>query len=210
MTLSPERHTQHAGTTAGSGLREDGTVKVVIVFESMFGNTAALAGEVMAGLADADAGADIALADVAAAPGQVLLGCDLVVLAAPTHALTLSRPESRAEAVAQGADPAHASTGLREWLTTLEVSMPVESQRPVVAVFDTRVSKARHLPGSAARSVARALRKSGFDVLDRQSFYVDGTTGPLSPGEQARAREWGRGLVRLVEQAQRWDVRRLS
>ena len=46
-------------------------MKGVIVFESMFGNTAALAGEVMSGLADADAGANIALADVAAAAGAL-------------------------------------------------------------------------------------------------------------------------------------------
>jgi len=172
-------------------------MKVVIVFESMFGNTAALAGDVMAGLADA--GADIALADVESAPEQVLLGCDLLVLAAPTHAFTLSRPESRAEAVSQGADPAHAATGLREWLTTLEATMPVTSQRPSIAVFDTRVTKVRHLPGSAARSVARALKKSGFDVVDRTSFYVEGITGPVASGEHERAREWGHGLARIVQ-----------
>jgi len=173
-----------------------GTVKVVIVFESMFGNTSALAGDVMAGLADA--GADITLADVATAPRQVLLGCDLVVLAAPTHALTLSRPESRAEAVDKGADPAHAATGLREWLTTLAASLPVTSSRPSIAVFDTRVRKARHLPGSAARSVARTLGKSGFAVVDRTSFYVEGITGPVTPGEHEQARAWGRGLAGLV------------
>lgn len=168
-------------------------MKVVIVFESMFGNTAALARDVMAGLADG--GADVVLADVTSAPAQELLECDLLVLAAPTHALTLSRPESRAEAVTRGADPAHASTGLREWLTTLDTSSP----RPAIAVFDTRVSKVRHLPGSAARSAARALKKSGFAVVDRASFYVDDITGPLSPGEHERARGWGHGLALLVQ-----------
>ncbi len=170
-------------------------MKVVIVFESMFGNTAALAGDVMAGLADA--GADIALADVQAAPEQVLLGCDLLVLAAPTHALTLSRPASREEAVDKGADPARAGAGLREWLTTLDTTMPPTSPRPVIAVFDTRVVKARHLPGSAARSAARMLKQSGFEVVDRVSFFVDGTTGPVTLGQHELAREWGRGLAGL-------------
>ncbi len=172
-------------------------MKVVIVFESMFGNTAALAGDVMAGLADA--GADIALADVQSAPEQMLLGCDLLVLAAPTHALTLSRPESREEAVVQGADPEHAAPGLREWLSTLDSTMPPTSPRPAIAVFDTRVIKARHLPGSAARSAARILRRSGFTVVDRVSFFVDGTTGPVTVGQHELAREWGRGLAGLVQ-----------
>ena len=172
-------------------------MKVLIVFESMFGNTESLARDVMAGLADG--GADVVLADVASAPGPELLGCDLLVLAAPTHALTMSRPESRAEAVSKGADPAHAATGLREWLAALDTAPPPTAPRPAVAVFDTRVIKARHWPGSAARSVARNLKKSGFAVMDRTSFYVEDIAGPVSAGEPERAREWGRGLAALVQ-----------
>lgn len=172
-------------------------MKVLIVFESMFGNTAALARDVMAGLADG--GADVVLADVASAPGPELLGCDLLVLAAPTHALSLSRPESRAEAVRKGADPARAATGLREWLATLDATSSATSPGPSIAVFGTRVHKARHLPGSAAGSVGRILRKSGIAVVDRVSFYVEDITGPISAGEHERAREWGRGLAALVQ-----------
>lgn len=172
-------------------------MKVVIVFESMFGNTADLAAEVMAGLVDA--GADVVLADVVSGPGQVLKGCDLLVLAAPTHAFTLSRPQSRADAVAQGARPDHVSSGLREWLTTLASVLPETSPRPAVAVFDTRVTKVRHLPGSAARSASRILSKSHFTVVDRASFYVTGIAGPVSAGEHERARAWGRSLARLAQ-----------
>lgn len=171
-------------------------MKVVIVFESMFGNTAALAADVMAGLEDA--GADIALADVSSAQQLLLKGCDLLILAAPTHALTLSRPQSRADAVKRGADPDQAATGLREWLSTLDAALPPTGKRPLIAVFDTRVSKVRHWPGSAAGSIARILKKSGYAVADRKSFYVEGITGPLVAGEQARALDWGRGLAGLV------------
>ncbi|MEO6510252.1 MAG: hypothetical protein ABIO16_04615, partial [Nocardioides sp.] len=60
-----------------------------------------------------------------------------------------------------------------------------------VAVFDTRVTKARHWPGSAARGLARTLTKSGFDVVDHISFYVDDIPGPVASGEHAHARAWG-------------------
>jgi hypothetical protein len=168
-------------------------MKVVIVFESMFGNTASVAADVREGLVKA--GATVVLGGVASIPAQALSSCDLLVLAAPTHAFTLSRPESRAEAVVKGADPEQAATGLREWLTTLEGLLPASSPRPPVAVLDTRVTKVRHLPGSAARSAARALAKLDFDVVDRASFFVEGITGPVSAGEHERARAWGHRLA---------------
>ncbi|HSV41768.1 MAG TPA: hypothetical protein VLI04_23580 [Nocardioidaceae bacterium] len=163
------------------------------MYESMFGNTRELAGEVMAGLVAA--GAQVDMAEVVDTSDLDLSTSDLLVLAAPTHALTLSRPASRAEAVGRGAEPARAATGVREWLASMDVSMPASGRRPIVAVFDTRISKMRHMPGSAARSAAKILNKAGLTVVSRTSFYVDEINGPISPGEGERARLWGRKLA---------------
>jgi len=171
-------------------------MKVVVVFESMFGNTKVQAQDVRDGLADS--GADVEMVGVVDAVGTELADCDLVVLAAPTHALTLSRPQTRADAVSRGADPECASTGIREWLGTLDHALPATSARPPVAVLDTRVSKARVWPGSAAKRAARTLGKAGFTVVEQMSFYVDGITGPVAGGEHQRARLWGRQLAGLV------------
>jgi len=170
-------------------------MRAVIICESMFGNTDLLATAVERGLRSS--GAETVLVEVGAAYAghRNLTGCDLLVVAAPTHALTLSRPESRAEAVARGADPRRAPIGVREWLGTLEEALPTSQPRPLVAVFDTRVLKAKHWPGSAAHRAARTLRKSGFTVIDRTSFYVEGISGPLAPGEVDRAGAWGAHLV---------------
>lgn len=168
-------------------------MKVTIVCESMFGNTEALAEQVRAGLAES--GARVTLVEVVDAVAADFVDLDLLVVAAPTHALTLSRPESRAEAVARGADPGRAVLGVREWLDDVARYLPPTGKRPVVAVFDTRVVKARHWPGSAARRAARGLRRAGFRVVDRASFYVEGLTGPLAAGENERARHWGSRLV---------------
>lgn len=167
-------------------------MKVVIVCESLFGNTELLAQAVSGGVAAA--GAEVRVVGVEAVGTGDIAGCDLLVVGAPTHALSLSRPESRADAVAQGADPQRAGTGVREWLAALHEVLPVDGVRPQVAVFDTRMLKARHLPGSAAKRAARELRKKGFDVLDRTSFFVDGISGPLSPGQLQRALRWGTDL----------------
>lgn len=167
-------------------------MKVVIVCESMFGNTEVLAELVRKGLSGAGCETDLIEVGQAFAEPPDLSRYDLLVVAAPTHALSLSRPESRAEAVAKGADPRRERIGVREWLGTFSEALP--DPAPLVAVFDTRVLKTRHWPGSAAHRAARSLRKDGFEVIERTSFFVDGIVGPLSPGEAERAERWGAQL----------------
>jgi hypothetical protein len=172
-------------------------MKTVIVFESMFGNTERFAREMVRGFAGV--GHQVALVDVRHVRPEDVQECDLLVVGAPTHAFSLSRPGTRQDAVAKGADPAHAAPGVREWLTTLDAGAPSGQARPVVAVFDSRVTKVRHLPGSAARRAVRILRARGFEVLDdTRSFYVVDTTGPPAPGECTRARAWAAGLAPQV------------
>ena len=80
--------------------------------------------------------------------------------------------------------------GTREWLGRL----PNGSPEVAVAAFDTRITRPR-LPGSAA-AAERRLQRLGFRVLGRsQSFFVEGTTGPLARGERERARRWGEELA---------------
>lgn len=172
-------------------------MKVTIVCESMFGNTDALAEQVRDGLVDA--GAEVRLVEVAEVVARDFEDLDLLVVAAPTHALTLSRPESRAEAVERGADPRRAVVGIREWLADIAVYFPGTEPRPPVVVFDTRVLQARHWPGSAAHRAARKLRRAGFRVVDRMSFFVETMTGPLADGEGVRARDWGSELPAAVQ-----------
>lgn len=169
-------------------------MRVVVVCESLFGNTEQLATAVAKGLTGA--GAEVAVLEVGDAyAGHPDLDCDLLVVAAPTHALTLSRPESRAQAVERGADPKREAVGVREWLATLAEALPQDGPRPPVAVFDTRVLQAKYWPGSAARAAERRLRRSGFRVGDRASFYVDTVAGPTSEGEVERAEAWGHQLA---------------
>ncbi|MEQ6900519.1 flavodoxin domain-containing protein [Nocardioides sp. YIM 152588] len=163
----------------------------VVVYESMFGNTEQIASGIAAGLEAA--GATTATVDVGRLEPDDLAGCGLLVVGAPTHAFSLSRASTREDAVRQGADPARAVTGVREWLTTVDAAFPRLEDRPRVAVFDTRAQKVRRLPGSAGRA-ARVLRACGFTVVDRATFLVLDVKGPLAAGELDRAREWGAAL----------------
>ena len=172
-------------------------MKILIVYESMFGNTEQIAQKIADGLRGR--GGEATLADVRHVRPDDLDGCALLVVGAPTHAFSLSRQSTRDDAVSQGAEPSRAAYGVREWLRTLETTFPTPAGRPKVVSFDTRVDKVRRLPGSAAKRAARVLRTRGFELLDAPtSFYVVDVKGPAAPGELDRACAWGARLFQLA------------
>jgi len=164
-------------------------VKALVVYESMFGNTEAVARAVADGLSDAF---EVGLADVSGMPS--LAGVDVLVVGAPTHAFGLSRPGTRADAVRRGAArPGVAGVGLREYLDCAPQLTGITA-----AAFDTKIDKP-FLPGSAARAAQRRLRHLGCRTpLPAESFRVAGTTGPLADAELERARRWALALASAV------------
>lgn len=160
-------------------------MKSCVVVESMFGNTEMLANAVARGLGDAE------VLQASTVDADLLTDMDLVVLGGPTHAFSMSRVATRREAIQQGGTQGDDQRGLRELIAEL----PAQMTTPV-ATFDSRVSKARKLPGSAAKSAGHALRRRHHaNVVAEESFYVEDTPGPLLDGELARAEAWGQQLV---------------
>lgn len=168
-------------------------MKVLVMYESMFGNSERVAHAVAAGLGES---VEVSVRDVTTAhPGDIPGDVDLLVVGGPTHALSMSRPSTREDAIRQGAGQGLASRGLREWLEGLSGDL----HGLPYAAFDTRVSRARRLPGSAARSASRVLRRErGRMLANPESFFVDDVPGPLAQEEIARARAWGRRLAGLL------------
>lgn len=173
-------------------------MSVLVVYESMFGNTKAVAEAVADGLRDAlaqrDDGIELTLQEVTDAPASVPDDVTLVVLGAPTHAFSMSRASTREDALkkARTTDAARRTTGVREWIAA--ASLPPHT---TVVTFDTKIMKP--LTGSAAKSATKALHVRGFlDVARGESFGVADTPGPLLDGELERARAWGAALVAQV------------
>jgi hypothetical protein len=164
--------------------------RALVVYESMFGNSEKVARAVADGVAEV---MPVSVAEVTSAPVD-LEGVDLVVAGGPTHAFSMSREGTRRDARMQGAHEGSVETGMREWLAKL----PDEHGR-WFAAFDTRVTKVRRLPGSAARSAARAGRRHGFtQAVAPESFYVLDVEGPLVEGELERAQAWGAAVAASV------------
>src|SRR3974390_2827482 len=96
-------------------------MRAVIVYESMFGSTRAVAEAIAEGMANC---AEVSVVPVGSAGPQCLEGVDLLVVGSPTHIHTLSRPKTRQLAVDQAAkpdsdvalEPGAEGQGVREWL----------------------------------------------------------------------------------------------
>ncbi len=159
-------------------------MRALVVYESMFGNTEKVARQVADGLS---AYGQVEVYEVSAAPPHPDELLDLVVVGGPTHAFSLSRASTREDAHRQGATGGVA-VGLREWMEGLDNG----AHHPRLAAFDTRVTKVRLIPGSAARKASRIADHLGYALAEPpESFFVEDTDGPLSPGELERARAWG-------------------
>jgi hypothetical protein len=165
-------------------------MKVLVVYESMFGNTEEVARAIAAGIGESAAVTSVDVVAAADARGRVG-DADLVVIGGPTHAFSMTRESTRTDAVSQGAT-GETSYGLRDLVDDL----PRAREGQKLAVFDTRVTKVRHLPGSAARSAWRHVRRHGYQpAASPESFYVLDVAGPLEHGEIERATSWGRRLA---------------
>jgi flavodoxin len=165
------------------------TDETLVVYESMFGNTEEIANAVAAGLGES---ADVQVAEVADAPTDPSPDVALIVAGGPTHAFSMSRENTRTDAISKGAHEGEREFGLREWIAALSSGNHTEK----MATFDTKIKSMRHLPGSAAKSAAKAAHRHGYESLSKaESFYVEDIEDPLLDGEIDRARAWGRQLA---------------
>jgi hypothetical protein len=167
-------------------------MKAVVVYESLWGNTAAVAGAIAEGL-----GPEARVRSTAEATADVLAGADLIVAGSPVLGFTLPtekmRDGVRANPGKAPSPPDLSHPSMRSWLAAL----PAGHGRG--AAFDTQV---RGPFGSAAPKIAEALNEAGYGPLAKPAgFLVAGRFGPLRDGELERAREWGAELARALRAA---------
>lgn len=165
-------------------------MKAVVVYESLWGNTAEIARAIAEGI-----GAGTTAVTTDAAPVDELAHADLIVAGAPVLGFSLPTDAMR-DSVAKGeADaptpPDLAHPSLRSWLD----SLPAGSGR--AAAFETRIWWS---PRGATGDIEKRLEHAGYRMAAKaQKFVVKDKYGPLREGEIERARKWGMELAEAVE-----------
>ena len=177
-------------------------MQAFVVYESMFGNTRAIADAIGAGLADAF---DVAVVPVAQADAARIRDADLIVVGGPTHVHSMSRASTRKGAAKQAAgegrgltlEPGALQEGVREWLTSLGAARGPG----MAAAFDTRLQGPVAFTGRASKGISHALRRRGYELIAEPESFVVTKENELCAGEQDRARGWGAALTRSLSLA---------
>jgi flavorubredoxin len=161
-------------------------MRAVVVYESHWGNTEAVARAIAEGIGQAaramntDEATPTAIADA-----------DLIVAGAPVIAFALPRDGVLKQLASDVRAPRPADVShplLRAWLDGLP------DGRGWAAAFETRVWWSLR---GATGTIESKLRKAGYQRLAKaERFIVTGGYGPLREGELERARVWGAGLAR--------------
>ena len=181
-------------------------MRALVVYESMYGNTHAVAVNIAAGLS---ARHDVTLVPVTRATPELVAAADLLVVGGPTHMHSMSSPSSRRMAAdtARKAgseltlDPDADGPGVRGWLDGLgSQGMPgrlgrldrLGSGHDTLAVaFDTRFDGVPLLTGRASRGISRLLARHGYRLFAASESFVVSKQNTLLDGEADRARSWG-------------------
>jgi len=164
-------------------------MKALVVYESLWGNTAAVARAIAEGI-----GPEALALSTAEASGVAAADADLIVAGAPVLAFGLPSDKMR-ESI--GADPGKAPAppdlshpSMRSWLDAL----PKGQGRS--AAFETRIWWS---PGGATAAIVRGLERAGYRPITKaHRFIVKGAYGPLRDGELERARLWGAELAQAM------------
>jgi flavodoxin len=150
-------------------------MKTLVVYDSKFGNTEAVA-RVIAETVNCPQ-----VRHAVAVEPDDLRGLDLLVVGSPT----------------QGGRPTKAIQNLLNEITAQTLN------HTRIAAFDTRIpahgfflGALMGLIGYAAPKIDARLRaRGGTRAAEPEGFLVTGTEGPLQDGELARAAEWAGGLA---------------
>ncbi len=164
-------------------------MRVLVVYDSIFGNTELVAHAISQALPSKE---EVAVVRVSEVKPEQLTGLELLIVGSPTRGF---RPTETTASFLK-ALPSQALQGLK------------------VAAFDTRLSLSNikspavrllvKTGGYAAKPIADQLKKKGGEmIIPAEGFLVVGEKGPLKEGELERAADWAKRIAESEKPAGR-------
>ncbi len=165
-------------------------MKAVVVYQSLWGNTAAVAKAIAEGI-----GSGAKALSTAEASAEAISGADLIVAGAPVLGFSLPRDNMLKMIEANKAKykvaPDTSQPSMRSWLAAL----PAGHGRS--AAFETRIWWS---PGGSTGGIEAGLEHAGYcRLVKAQRFIVQGEVGPLREGELEKAKAWGVELAQAMK-----------
>ena len=157
-------------------------MKVLVIYDSVFGNTEQIALAISNSLGSKENVETFRVSDI---KPEKLIGLDLLIVGSPTRAFKPTKA-----------------------ITNFLKKIPSKGLKGVkVAAFDTRISttdvNSRLLNllmkvfGYAAKPIADKLEKKGGNlIIPPEGFFVKGSEGPLKDGELERAADWAKLAIK--------------
>jgi flavodoxin len=151
----------------------DKSMKTLIVYDSIFGNTEQIAQAIGNALGSQK---DVEIVRVSNAKPEQLMELELLIVGSPTYG---GRP----------------TPAIQDFLN--KVSEPAIRGINVLA-FDTRLlTRLVRIFGYAADKIADSLKKNGGTLIaSPEGFFVKGKEGPLKEGEIERAASWAKIIIK--------------
>ena len=168
--------------------------KALVVYESFWGNTAAVARAIAEGI-----GPEARALSTAEAASELVRDAELLVVGAPVIGFALARDSMRNGIAVDDGGGVHppnlSAPSMRSWLEHL----PSTSARG--AAFETRIWWS---PRGATGDIERGLERAGWQRSTAAArFVVKDKYGPLRDGELERARAWGEAVRSAVPSSRR-------
>jgi hypothetical protein len=165
-------------------------MKAVVVYESLWGNTATIARAIAEGI-----GPDAEALTTDAASAHAIADADLIVAGAPVLGFSLPSDQMLENVARSERDaptpPDLSHPSMRSWLDAL----PRGGAH--AAAFETRIWWS---PRGATGDIETRLNKAGYRTIAKAAkFVVKDKYGPLRDGEVERARRWGKQLAETIE-----------
>jgi flavodoxin len=157
-------------------------MSILIIYDSVFGNTEKIAQAIGAALGPQE---NVKTVQVSNVKPEQLAGLKLLIVGSPTRQF---KPTAAMNNFLKGI-PRNGLKGVRVASFDTRITLSKIEATPVLAFF-------AKLFGYAAEPIAKTLQKKGGElVLPPEGFFVEGTEGPLKEGELERAANWAKRMI---------------